>query len=64
MVDVQKLKQLRKLANLTQAQLAKKADVSVQTIYRLETGRSGETRRITQLLISSALNVPYWEIWK
>lgn len=50
------LRRLRKQAGLTQEELAERAEVSVRTIRRLESGKSADHRLATINLLADALN--------
>ena len=60
-----RLKQIRKDAGISQGQLARDSDVSIQTIQKIEQGKQPieGARFLTLLRISNALGVPFWELF-
>ena len=60
-----RLKDLRKAAALSQEQLARDSDISIQTIQKYEQGLYAieGARYPTLLRISNALGVPFWELF-
>lgn len=56
-IDPQRLVELRKRKNYSQANLAEKAVVTKQTVYRLENGRQKNLRKNTLLALCKALGV-------
>lgn len=56
-IDPEVLQKLREAKSLSQAQLAERAKVNVQTIWRLENGQQHDTRPSTITKLARALNV-------
>ena len=62
-VDLKKLRQRRKEAGLTQAELAEKIEVSTMSIRRYEAGERVIPTE-TVIAIAKALNVPWFDLYE
>ena len=60
------LQKLRKAAGLSQEQLARDSDISIQTVQKYEQGLYAieGARYPTLFRISNALGVPFWELFE
>ena len=60
-----RLREIRNTVGLSQEQLARDSEVSIQTIQKIEQGKQAieGARYPTLLRISNALGVPFWELF-
>ena len=63
-IDNEKLRKVRKEMNLTQEQLAEKADLSDRYLRSMERGKAQEPSAIILYNISQALGMPMEEFFK
>ena len=62
MANVKALKEVRKMAGMTQAELAEAADVSVRYVFALESGERTNPSLTVRLRLADALDVPVYTI--